>query len=491
MFAEGCRVENDGRTAIRETVSMSASLSSTSRSGDSSWRWVPLLLLALVSAMVGNVLARAATAFDSVGPAVMVAVPAVLILAVVAFGRPLIGIAVIVVSFPFGTIALPTGPVSLQAVELGVVLVAVVVALHRLARGTTMLPLTPHLWWLLGLIGCALLALPSAIDQELALKQVAQLIGGFLYVTCVIAACREMTDVRRLMTLFVLVAAAIALVSLMSQGEFRSSLGGSVVSGRAEGTFDQPNQLGSFSALAAFVAVGLAMGGRAWRERSAMLVSFGLVTGALLLSLSRGAWIGTAAAVVFLAFAMRRSRRLILAVAIPILFVAAMAGALASSSPQVAVITQRIESFTVRSPYDNRPAIWAEAYREIADDPWTGQGPGSFPVASARASSEATTTSADHAHNLWLTWAAESGIPAALMLTGFIVAVGLGAAQALRAAGNARDRAMVVGLTAAMITLLGQGIVDYTLRNAVVFFAALTVIGAFLATWRIATTSTR
>jgi O-antigen ligase len=236
------------------------------------------------------------------------------------------------------------------------------------------------------------------------------------------------------------------------------------------------------------VAVGLGLAARRTRDRLIAIALLAVVAGALVLSLSRGAWIGTAAAVLFVAVAFRESRRLILAVAVPILAVAAMAGSLAASSPQVQVVTERIGSLTVLSPYDSRPQIWAEAVREIRADPWTGQGPGSFPVASARASSEATTASADHAHNLWLTWAAESGLPAALMIVGFMLAMAVATVQALRATRatrSTRDRATVIGLAAALITIVGQGTVDYTLRNAVVFFSMWTVIGGLLACWRI------
>ncbi|HWL66683.1 MAG TPA: O-antigen ligase family protein [Actinomycetota bacterium] len=446
-----------------------------------------LLLVAASCAAVGAGLAFVGVRLGALGPLFVIGLPAAGILAALSFDRPLIGIAAIVISFPFGTIAIPTGSVTLQAVEVAVVLVTVVVALHRLARGTTMLPWTSHLWWYLALIGWTLIALPSAIDQALALKQIAQLVGGLLLATSLVAACRDMSDVRRLMTLFLAVAAGIAIVALLNGQQLDAGFGGSYVSGRAKGTFDQPNQLGSFSAVAALVGTGLILGARRWGERMLIIGCLIVVAGAMLLSLSRGAWIGAAGAALFLALALREYRRLILAVSIPLLVLGAMAGAIAPSNPQVVVVTQRVESLTVLSPYDNRPAIWAEAFREIRADPWTGQGPGSFPVASARASSEATTSSAQHAHNMWLTWAAESGLPGALILTGFIAALAVAGAQAARAATDARDRALVIGLCAGLIVIAGQGTVDYTLRNAVVFFSVWTVVGGLLASWRILT----
>jgi O-antigen ligase len=150
---------------------------------------------------------------------------------------------------------------------------------------------------------------------------------------------------------------------------------------------------------------------------------------------------------------------------------------------QVQVVTQRAEAFTTLSPYDDRDSIWREARREIRADPWTGQGPGNFIIASARAGSEASTISAFHAHNIFLNWAAESGLPAAAIILLFafaLVNAGRVASRGSLARGDPGDRAIVIGIGGALLTVFFQGFVDYTLGNSVVHIAFWGMVGAML-----------
>jgi uncharacterized membrane protein YedE/YeeE len=95
-----------------------------------------------------------------------------------------------------------------------------------------------------------------------------------------------------------------------------------------------------------------------------------------------------------------------------------------------------------------------------------------------------------HAHNIFLTWAAEAGFPAVLAILGFAFALGISSSRVRRRADGDSDeeiayRALVAGLMAALLALLAQGLVDYTLRNAVIFLTVMTVIGCLLAAVRI------
>ena len=96
------------------------------------------------------------------------------------------------------------------------------------------------------------------------------------------------------------------------------------------------------------------------------------------------------------------------------------------------------------------------------------------------------TVATDHAHNLWLTWAAQNGLPAAALIVAFMVAL----ARVARRAGQAtarmrRDRAVIAGIVAALIAVVGQGFFDYILRNAVLFMTVWALVGALLACDRI------
>jgi hypothetical protein len=54
------------------------------------------------------------------------------------------------------------------------------------------------------------------------------------------------------------------------------------------------------------------------------------------------------------------------------------------------------------------------------------------------------------------------------------------AARGALARGDPRSRAVVGGLCAALITVVGQGFVDYTLRNVVIFITLWGLIGLLL-----------
>jgi putative inorganic carbon (hco3(-)) transporter len=137
----------------------------------------------------------------------------------------------------------------------------------------------------------------------------------------------------------------------------------------------------------------------------------------------------------------------------------------------------------VLSPYDDRRVIYKEAIREFKQNPLLGVGPGGFPVASTRIVSESATLSYAHAHNLYLNWAAEAGLPSLVIIFGFAIALGFAGRTASRGAqirGDPRDRALILGVSAALLTVLAQGAFDYVIPNPVVFASFWTLVGALL-----------
>lgn len=442
------------------------------------------LLVIALSTAGGAGLAAIGSRFGSLAPALIIGIPLLLVMIVAVLADPRIGIIAVFATFPLGAVAIPAGFASLQITEAVVLAVGALIILRRLGERRTPLPWEPALWWALALLGWSLVSLPGALDQELAIKQVLQLVGGLVFVCVVIAACRDFDDVRMILGGLTVISVVVAILALASGEEMRAALGGSVVGGRATGPFDQPNQLGAFCAVTAVIAAGLMFGARTRRNQLLCAFALALLTGGLLLSLSRGAWVGTTLAIIFLLASLKQARRGILAFSVPLLVVAFLLGSFEAESPQLEVVGQRVRAFTVLSPYDGRDQIWAEARREIIERPVTGFGPGNFPIASTRSGSESTTVRPHHAHNLLLTWAAETGLPGALAIIGLGVALFLVGRRAARAVAEKRgedDRAVVVSLQAGLIAVAGQGIVDYTLRNSVLFLVFWAIIGALLA----------
>jgi O-antigen ligase len=203
----------------------------------------------------------------------------------------------------------------------------------------------------------------------------------------------------------------------------------------------------------------------------------------LMLSLSRGAWVGVAVALLLMLVLLKEARRLLIILAIPLVILGFFIWSLTPTKTDVKVVGERARAITVLSPYDDRRVIYKEAYREIREHPLLGVGPGGFPVASTRVVSESATLSYAHAHNLYLNWAAEVGIPSVIIIFGFAGALAFAVRTASRGArmrGDPRDRALVIGIGAGLVTVLVQGFFDDVIPNPVAYMTMWTLIGALL-----------
>jgi len=440
-----------------------------------------LVTIGLVGILTGAGLAALASPMGRAGPFVVVAAVLFPLFVLAVARRPRLGVAAVLAVFPVGSLAVPGVPAQLQLVEAAVIAIALIVALQRLALGKGLFAWSPLLWWPVSLIAWMLIAFPLALDEHLAIRQIALFGGGLLLASVVMTACQTMKDVRFVIGTFMVIMAGIAMVGLVSMGTLEPQLGGTRVGGRLTGAFDDPNQLGAVSAMALMVTVGLALGSPIKKFRAVSWAIIPLLLGSLALSLSRGAWIGTALGGAYILIGLRKARRPLVVGTFVLLVLFASFSKLPATSLQVEVVGLRLQALTSLSPYDARTAIWGEALKEIREDPWTGKGPGNFPVASIRAASAAREVFAHHAHNLVLTWAAESGIPAVLLLIGFGVSLGVTVRRTRSVKRSERDQAVITGLTAALITTLGQGMVDFTWRNAVVFLSLAALTGALIA----------
>jgi O-antigen ligase len=335
----------------------------------------------------------------------------------------------------------------------------------------------------LALLAWSSISFISALDPSLALRQLGLLAGGILLACTVIAVCESMDDIRQTLGGFVVVGTAVALVGVFSEGSLQTYYGGTVVSGRSVGTFQQSNQFGSFTLMAAAAAVGLVLGARSRVARLAAGIATSVLLAGVLLSLSRGAWIATIGAFVFLLVALPNAGRLA-KVLLPCLMVAAILIA-ATSSSALQVLQLRADALTERSPYDHRSLTWEEARREIAKRPIFGEGPGNFRVASLSSASMAAPLHDEHAHNIWLEWAAGTGIPGAAILTAFVVGIAAAVRRASRVAQLTRDRTVIVAVGAALLTVVIHGFFDYTLTHDVIWLSVWFLIGTGLAAHRI------
>jgi putative inorganic carbon (hco3(-)) transporter len=267
---------------------------------------------------------------------------------------------------------------------------------------------------------------------------------------------------------------------------------------RAYGTFYQPNPFGGFMALNAALAAGAFIGWLTWSEkraarteqrgassvkrllrstlytlRSSLLLAFctAVTTAGLLVSWSRGAWLGFAAAAATLAFFWPRRRWLgivLLLLAAGLLLVAGQLNLLPSS------ITSRVTSFAADFSlgdargvdiFDENYAIierlahWQGALAMSRDYPWLGVGFGNYEAAYPQYRLMNWTHPLGHAHNYYLNIMAETGFLGAAAYLLFWAAV---IAQSLRQLGRLDWpwRGLALGLLAAWVYLSVHHLVD-------------------------------
>jgi len=272
---------------------------------------------------------------------------------------------------------------------------------------------------------------------------------------------------------------------------------------RAYGTFEQPNPFGGFMGLSWPLGIGLSVGLLSAARTPAKTPHTGLgvlalaaavlVLGGLVVSYSRGAWIGSlaAASVMGVFWPRRRGWGIVMALfGLAAVFVVARVGALPEN------IVERFDSvaeFTrVQDVRDaaidaanfsliERVAHWQAASRMASADPWLGVGLGNFQAAYPDYRLLKWQHALGHAHNVYLNAAAETGslgLGAYLLLWGSVFAV------TLRTLGGSTGwrRGVALGLLGVWTHMMVHNLVDYLFVNNVhLYLGALLGVLAVIA----------
>lgn len=444
------------RTALRPAITSRRRIAAVAG-------YAMLALVALLWGLVGS----------AAGPAVLVGVPLLGVAAIVVFSvmasRSWTAVLVLVAALPLGLRSLPGG---LRLVDVAVLVVVVIVAGSHVLQRRPLLGWHASLWWIAAFGVWLAVSTALSREQTLAMGQDIRFVLGVLFVASVIAAVQRPEHGIVVLRGFVVVGAAIASQGLLGLQGFAASYGGSLVTNRPQGMFAQPNDYGAFAGTVLSLAIGLATFERRGLWRRVAVAACVPSGAAVLLSLSRGAIVGLVFGLLALiVLAPSTCRGAVIGAAVAVVVLGAASAGIAGS--QGTVVAGRVTSIVTgnKNPYDERPAIWSAAGALIAERPLSGSGPGSFPVASAHAPGltgdpgglPGTTRAvgADHAHNVLLTVAAEAGIPAAILLIGFTSHVALTSWRRARGGGNA----VATCAAMALCGYVGQGLVDFTLRN--------------------------
>jgi O-antigen ligase len=204
---------------------------------------------------------------------------------------------------------------------------------------------------------------------------------------------------------------------------------------RPSATFGNPTILGGFLVLPLALSVALSLGSerttaKVWGWLSATLIGL-----AVLITFTRGAWLGSLIGLAAVGIAFARSGRRPtrtdwtwmagLAAAV----VLGIALSLASPNANTNVIARVVSAFDPADSGGSRVVVWRTAARGIAQQPLLGAGPSAFGWEYvSRAAPEALVLEGvgsypDDAHSLPVHLAATVGLPAALLLLAFLLLV--------------------------------------------------------------------
>jgi O-antigen ligase len=379
---------------------------------------VTLLLLALLLAAAPLRLASAGLAAIALGIIILV--------------RPAVGLAAVAMAIPLGTFVQFPG-FGINAVDALVALTIASWLARSIADRRILFHRPPLTWSLLLFVWCAALSLTQATSWREGLPEWfkwAEFAALYLIAT-------QVLDRRSATWTLAALFAAGALQAALGAYQFVNQVGPEafIVQGRflrAYGTFGQPNPYAGYLGYLFPVAASLTLRalGRWRRQRElihlALAAACGALAGALLfgilMSWSRGAWLGVAVGS-FMVIALRGRRSATLAfgaLIVLILLVVAfgtgwlpgiiaarvsdLGGYFAGPDPAHTEITDA--NFAVLE----RLAHWRAGQQMFADHPWLGVGVGNFAINYAKYAPPYWYLPLGHAHNVYINFLAEVGI---------------------------------------------------------------------------------
>ncbi len=238
---------------------------------------------------------------------------------------------------------------------------------------------------------------------------------------------------------------------------------------RAHGTLEQPNPYAGYLGylLPVAASLGLMWLREAGRSRSratptgAALVALGATAAlglGILMSWSRGAWLGAAAALAVVAIAHGRRTALVMGAAAVLVagtlvlagpgqITGSLAGRLGNLNqyvdpPDPARTEITDDNFSVLE----RLAHWQAGLAMFGDAPWLGVGIGNYGVAYASYHQAYWYDALGHAHNVFINFLAETGVLGTAAFLAFWMAVAAGSVRTLRSAPSAYGRALAAGV---------------------------------------------
>lgn len=423
---------------------------------------------ALIAVPLGVLAAALAAVGAQFNPLLVLAAGGGLVVLAFAYKWPLLTLYLAVLCIPLefavgnvgGSFALSPSKVLLLATAAGWAASQVVNRRPLIVQSPLTLPLILSI--LMIVPGLLVAAEPLVVINQLAIWT-----AWFLIFQAVVQE-GDQQFVRRLLVTLAFAGFALGLRAILDsnfQGQ-SASAGGTYVTGRADAGLSGPNALAALLITTSLAAVSQVLHGPPWR-RALGAVAAGVAIAGLLLTQSRGGFLGVAAGLLIF-ISWRPMRRLAVAGLIVLAMLSFTAINPLGTFLSETAIGERIESITsgTAAKTDPRIPVYTATLKIIEDHPLFGVGTNDYQSAAKEYGIMTNATALTHAHNVPLTVAAERGLLgfAALLYFAFMLGRVL-LKEFARATGE--KRGLVVTLMAIFVGFATHSLVDYPFSYSV------------------------
>lgn len=412
------------------------------------------------------------------GPAVALALPVAAAVVALVFWRPMYGVYAAVLAVPLELLNLRLGGDAGLSPSEGLLLITAASAVMHFVAGKAR-PWGPPYVWFTAFVIITSLGILFADDTFIVAKIVLMWTAFMLASLLVASGSRE--DILRVLGCIALTGGVVGVIAATGTSDQTLVAGGTIATNRAEGTFAHPNVLAFCVILAAPVALALALEARLLVLKIVFAIAGALALAGLMLSLSRSGLVGGGVSLAVM-LAWPRFRRYAFGLIILVAVFATFNLSSLQDSTELSLVGKRIGTLqsSAVGGHDPRFEIWRETPNIIIAHPYLGVGEGNFSKISPQYGlRDVGGEPYDHAHDLGLTIAAETGLIGLFVFGGFLVSVTRAGISALR--GRHPDTfpaalAVVAALTGLFVTSLGE----YPPRTNVIMALILLEVGALV-----------
>jgi O-antigen ligase len=308
-----------------------------------------------------------------------------------------------------------------------------------------------------------LLSTTLSIYRFDSIREATKILNYLMFFYLVFANLRTEQAIVRCLTVLVVAAALLPLAGALQDWTRGAGAGGltELIFGSFQSaTFPNENHFAAFLTL--LFPVGLGLAGYLFRARRR--TRFGVVAAALIVmataimeTLSRAAWMGTVAGLLAmtaaLGLAKGLSRELKLQAAAAAVFTLLLVAGLAPA-PVADQLKSIIGLGTTPRSMEFRTTVWTNSLPIVRDHALSGAGPGAFSLIFTRyrgSAPEVATLFTDYAHNDYLQYAVEMGLPAVAGLIGVFVSLIYGLGQWASRHSTSSALPLVLGITGAVV----------------------------------------